>query len=541
MMSFWGKREQYGIAHQIVLLFLWAFAIGLILVRPAEVPPLWFDEGWSLSVARNLVDSGTYAQLSLGQPVPATFLSTGLPGIAPIALSFKLFGVGIWQARLPGQLFTAATLLLLYLLARKIFNAKVACVSLFVALLMTGAHIHLHPIVLGRQAIGEIPGLFFLLAGSLCMLAGWSNKPWLVAPAAIFWSLSLSIKPQTLPFFVVSLAFPLVVDIIARERRRAGLTTVALVGSLLAYIMWERMPTILFPQEALTQTRVGLLLAGIFERRADTMLDMTVVTALSPHLDALKASWTVVLPALIGIGYAFWIAARQWRTGTQGITDVQITIFALLCLTTSWMLWWMLLSVGWLRYLFPSLFFSCMFTAAFLHDLTGGFSLVFVVRRLSDPLISRLRVVWIALLLVAVILFFVASITSLRTLYDAYRQGDDNSLEQLIAFFNEEIPREAIVETFESELFFLLNRPYHYPPNEVQIRLNRRTFLKQDVAIDYDPLAADPQFLVIGPMAKLWKLYDPILNDNFFLLIRQIGRYDIYERVPAADISEVGD
>jgi hypothetical protein len=176
-----------------------------------------------------------------------------------------------------------------------------------------------------------------------------------------------------------------------------------------------------------------------------------------------------------------------------------------------------------------------------LHDLTGGFSLVFVVRRLSDPLISRLRAAWIALLLVAVILFFVASITSLRTLYDAYRQGDDNSLEQLIAFFNEETPREAIVETFESELFFLLNRPYHYPPNEVQIRLNRRTFLKQDVAIDYDPLAADPQFLVIGPMAKLWKLYDPILNDNFFLLIRQIGRYDIYERVPAADTSAAGD
>jgi 4-amino-4-deoxy-L-arabinose transferase-like glycosyltransferase len=249
MMSFWGKREQYGIAHQIVFFFLWAFAIGLILVRPTDVPPLWFDEGWSLSVARNLVDSGIYAQLSLGQPVPATFLSTGLPGIAPIALSFKLFGVGIWQARLPGQLFTAAALLLLYVLARNIFSAKVASASLFVALLMTGAHIHLHPIVLGRQAIGEIPGLFFLLAGYLCMLAGWRNKPWLVAPAAIFWSLSLSIKPQTLPFFVVSLVFPLVVDIIARERRRAGLTTVALVGSLLAYIMWERMPTILFPRK----------------------------------------------------------------------------------------------------------------------------------------------------------------------------------------------------------------------------------------------------------------------------------------------------
>ena len=289
-MSFWEKRERYGVAHLIIFLLLWAFAVGLILVRPTEVPLLWFDEGWSLSVARNLLDSGIYAQLSLDRPVPATFLSTGLPGIAPIALSFKLFGAGIWQARLPGQIFTIATLLLLYLLTRKLFNSKTATASLFVALLMTGAHIHLHPVILGRQAIGEIPGVLFLLAGYLCMLVGWTNRPWLVVPAGIFWSLSLSIKPQTLPFFVVSLALPLVVDIIGRERRRAGLTTAALFGSLLAYIMWERMPMILFPQEALSHTRMGLLLASIFERRADTMLDITVVTSLAPHLDALKAS-----------------------------------------------------------------------------------------------------------------------------------------------------------------------------------------------------------------------------------------------------------
>lgn len=536
-----GKRERYSVAHLFVFLFLWAFALGLVLIRPTEVPPLWFDEGWSLSVARNLIDSGIYAQLSLDQPVPATFLSTGLPGIAPIAFSFKLFGVGIWQARLPGQIFTIAAFLLLYLLTRKLFNPKIATASLFVALLMTGAHIHLHPVILGRQAIGEMPGVLFLLAGYLCMRAGWKNRPWLVLPAAIFWSLSLSIKPQILPFFLVSLALPLVVDIVGRERRRAGLTTVALVATLLAYVLWERMPGMLFPQQALTHTRMGLLLASIFDRRADTMLDITVVTSLSPHWEAFRASWTVVLPALSGIGYACWVAARRWRTGTQRMSDVQITNFAILSLTTSWLLWWMLLSIGWLRYLFPALFFSCMFTAAFLHDLTGGFSLAFVIGRLSSPIGYRRRIVWSTLLLFAIILVFVASATSLRTLNEAYRQSADHSLEQLSAFLNEETPHAAVVETFESELLFLLNRPYHYPPNELQIRLNRRTFLQEDVTIDYDPLAANPHYLVIGPMAKLWKLYDPVLNETVFRLIHQIGRYDLYARVPVADLSGAGD
>ena len=182
------QRNRGTIAQRTVLLLLWAFALVLILVKPAQVPPLWFDEGWNLSVARNLVGSGMYAQLSLGQPVPATLLSTGLPGIAPIALSFELFGVGAWQGRLPGQLFTALALLLLCLLASKLFNPKVATAALFIALLMTGAHAHLHPVVLGRQALGEMPAISFFLMGYLCMLAGWRKRPWLIVPSALFWS-----------------------------------------------------------------------------------------------------------------------------------------------------------------------------------------------------------------------------------------------------------------------------------------------------------------------------------------------------------------
>jgi hypothetical protein len=52
--------------------------------------------------------------------------------------------------------------------------------------------------------------------------------------------------------------------------------------------------------------------------------------------------------------------------------------------------------------------------------------------------------------------------------------------------------------TYESELFLLLDRRYHYPPDPVHVELNRRTFLQQDVPIPYDPLAADPDYLVVG-------------------------------------------
>ena len=127
-------------------------------------------------------------------------------------------------------------------------------------------------------------------------------------------------------------------------------------------------------------------------------------------------------------------------------------------------------------------------------------------------------------------------LTSLRTLGNAYFRDADGSLEQIVTYLNDQTPHEAVIETFESELFFLLDRPYHYPSNEVQIQLNRRTFLGQDISIEYDPLQANPQYLVIGPMAKLWKLYDPALNSGLFRPLRQFGIYDVYERVPAAAI-----
>jgi hypothetical protein len=81
------------------------------------------------------------------------------------------------------------------------------------------------------------------------------------------------------------------------------------------------------------------------------------------------------------------------------------------------------------------------------------------------------------------------------------------------------------------ELIVLLNRRYHYPPDEIQLKLNRRTFLGQDVVIDYDPMAADPDYLVVGPHSRMWHLYDPILKAGSFRLILERSRYKVYERI----------
>jgi hypothetical protein len=63
------------------------------------------------------------------------------------------------------------------------------------------------------------------------------------------------------------------------------------------------------------------------------------------------------------------------------------------------------------------------------------------------------------------------------------------------------------------------------------VELNRRTFLNQHVSIDYDPLAVDPDYLVVGHHSKIWGLYDPVLKTGAFHLLKTFRRYNVYERV----------
>lgn len=81
----------------------------------------------------------------------------------------------------------------------------------------------------------------------------------------------------------------------------------------------------------------------------------------------------------------------------------------------------------------------------------------------------------------------------------------------------------AIIETYESELFFLLDRRYHYPPDQVHVELIRREDLGESRVIDYDPLSADPDYLVVGGWCRYYKCYDSVLTNGVFRLVKTFG------------------
>jgi hypothetical protein len=83
------------------------------------------------------------------------------------------------------------------------------------------------------------------------------------------------------------------------------------------------------------------------------------------------------------------------------------------------------------------------------------------------------------------------------------------------------------------ELFVLLHRRYSHPPDDVHLQVIRHIYLDRNVEVDYDPMAADPDYLVVGPIGRLTRLYEPILQTGSFRLILEGSRYQVYERVRA--------
>src|SRR5262245_17583307 len=99
----------------VTALFLCLFLAAATIDFDA-VPSAWWDEGWLLLIARNWVEKGHYGRFVDGLPSPLN-PTNGFPVIAPVALGFQLFGIGVWQGRILMAPFSLGAMILIYYLA----------------------------------------------------------------------------------------------------------------------------------------------------------------------------------------------------------------------------------------------------------------------------------------------------------------------------------------------------------------------------------------------------------------------------------------
>ena len=501
--------KRYEIALTAIILFLTFFRLD-------AVPPLWWDEGWTLSVARNWFETGHYKRLLEGQLSPRG-LEAAPTVTASVYLAFQLFGVGVVQARMVGIVYTFATLLVVYYLARRLYNREIALATLLV-LSFTPSYVELVPMYAGRQVLAEMPAIFFLLLGyASFLLAFHRHMLWLLFPI-ICWSVALSTKAQVMPFWLCSI-FVTLIGLVYQKQWRSSLDLTfgcvgSLIGSQLLFVLWRHFLWL--------DASTGGAVMGLYEVTA-------AVASIPARLFALIVTGLFGLPTLAGLCHAAWSMLAKKDSFGDRVEHIRLS---LVILAGSWFAWFVLLSVGWIRYIFPAIFMGSIFVAAMIFDLTRGFDVTYTIHNSLAIFKGRgFNRQAIGTLFVAVIVVTSIPRTAIA-LYEAYILDADTSVRQAAEFINSQTQSDALIETYDSELFFFLNRPYHYPPDQVHVQLIRRTFLYEDnTRIGYDPLAADPDYLVVGPHSKKWRLYDDVLKTGTFHLVRTYRRYRIYERV----------
>jgi hypothetical protein len=481
-------------------------------------PPLWWDEGWTLSVARNWLELGHYGRLRDQAPVRGG-LEAAYTVTLPVALAMHVIGVGVWQGRIFGVVSAAAAVLLLAALASRLYGRRIAWATVGVALLMA-MQPRLHPLLLGREVLGEMPMLAYLLAGYLCLLRALAGPHALLAPAILLLGLAWVSKAQVAPFLVLSLALPTLLALWARRWGVAATLGLALIGTYLAAAILRWVGVALLVNPALP---------------ADAVSGVTGMVALvfTPfnRAYALLSLLLLGMPTVLGLLWALrelWRGRAKTNTADKAEAASWYTRLVLVLFVGSWTAWYTLLSAGVARYLAPATFVGSIFAAAMLHSLMGGFSPGATMARIGELLARRpSRTAWGAL---AALFLIVWGVTITGMILAVNYPKDDRSAQRTADFLNA-LPADILIETYESELHFLLHRPYTFPPDQTHVELGRRSLLGEAVTVAYDPLAADPDYLVVGRFARENDLYAPVIAAGHFRLLREDGLYELYARV----------
>lgn len=323
---------------------LFALACALLLFfatyRLSEAPHIWYDEGYFTQTAQNLMRYGNQAlQVAPGEFVSASTATGGYPLIAPVALSYKLFGVGVLQGRSVMVIFIVAFFLAAVYLVNLLFGMRFALWSAFL--------IASFPMLYGtgKSVLGEVPGLFFFLLMLIALVyLERSRYQSLFAYAASAVAAGLCVV--TKPIFILLLPALALVWFLYRKNisvRSRGVALAALIF-MATLVPW-------FLLQFGTHDTLANVLAFYANPYEMTDLMATVLTNLW-----LFVSDTTPLYALAV--FALWgCAVLVRRRNEESISAAEAVGFAFAAIV----LLAFLRMPGWYRYLFPAIMLGLLF------------------------------------------------------------------------------------------------------------------------------------------------------------------------------------
>ena len=485
-----------------------ALLLGAVIVwasfyNLANYPHLWWDEAIFSETAANVIQHGRYAFTVQSPNQLSDFdyrISAGPAIILPVALSYRLLGVGLVPGRLVAGFYLVFAFLALFLASRRLFGPAAAFLAVFLALLGTDV-IHW-----GRPVLGDVPALgLFLFATWLIIRSLEEDSPVSLFLGGLFLGLGFDAKE----FYGLAFLPPLAA-LVWRDWRAWR----PLARKLILYILGISVP--LLSYLAFKAVVLGGLVPAVMHflqqkalLRHEFFTPLTIGRVYGESFRYLLTN-PLYLAGLLG---CFWL----WRTGRltlgRALWQGCFVLWSLVYLT----------AIFWPRFALPALFLATP-PAAYL--------LCRVWARLTAELAPRpLKLVTAGLLAGSFFWFFpVTGLDCMRSI----TQYQKNPPSRLVEYLRKHVPLRTLIETPEYELVFLDDEHrIHLMPAYFIIEsgekgvelLNPRRY-----PYNFNNIQAD--VLILGYFGKsiFAQIYPPALVAKYWRKVAQLDCYDIYVR-----------
>jgi dolichyl-phosphate-mannose-protein mannosyltransferase len=500
------QRRAFWIVFAAALVF---FAI----YRLADYPTTWFDEGSHLHVPKTLLRYGVYADYSSdGFRYFGPTLGVGPTVMLPIAAMFKLLGIGLVQARLVIVAYLLGALYLFYRLARTLESETIAVLA--IAFLVSSRSIAL--LETGRQVLGEVPALCFLLGAFVVWFSAWDGHRGRLVIAGILFGAAVITKYQILLAIAPTFALGFILNAVYYRGTDARVFVWPALVTGAIFALWQAVLVVyLGPQNSLQNfAALRAATAG-----AAAVFSLPLMKRAAGELVAFK---TFGGSLAIGLLYGAFLSIPRSRKAQQRN--------ALLLFVVITMAWYVFASVSWLRYAFAGLAIATLFLASFFVDLIQF--LRTSSRHEAEPELQGTEFVRGSLIAVVGLWIALIVIPPLAVTARAVLVPPVNAPALMAAYLSGKVPTTAVIETWEPELGFLTGHNYHYPPTgmlNVAVRhiWNGGPAPRQQ----YHPLESEqPPYVVVGSFARWVDVYPADVLERDYRHVTSIGEYDLYAR-----------
>jgi len=523
------------------ILILLIFAAPYLAFHNLETNPRpWQDEGAYLSVAKAVAEDGVYAvKTSDGYQTFGPIQSVGPTVIVPIAIGYKLFGVGLLQGRIIIVIMSLITSILFYLAGKELFGSASSTLAVLLLLGSPAAEY----LLVSRQVIGENVALGFFLGGWLLMSKGLSSQNYArFVLSGLLFGASMVTKAQFAPMIFGALLLLLVLDFLYYRQGSSKILIIIGVVALGCVIGWWAWQYYYFGAE-------------LFQQNAEKLRQLSLGTGgfdLGNTVDAIRfliGTGSGHYYYFLGFPGLFYVGSLCWKRNYEGFSLAFLVLFC-----TFWITYYLFWTNPWLLTVYAPMAISAIFVGKLLFDLISGFirscqkygSDLFKSFLKGESSQDQLMAIGTFLTIVILAGFTFYDIQRAIRVYVIDRVGIDRTVvrtppqlevpRQVADYLNKNVSKDEIIETWERELGILTELTYHYPDQsllgDTYGAIYRNQPRKHVLGEEYFQTNR-PSYLVIGWFARSNNLYDLEYVNDHSVLVVTFGsgdwRFDVYK------------